>query len=350
MSNSVIKPKKKLLYEVSVIRPIIIFLLVFLHSFSKINNGGGEIRDYQLPTVYQWLCQFILGFRIETIALIAGYVFSYQCNDLNRTYVFGPFVWKKFKRLILPMLFFGIIYYVCFLYSKDSFAFKDFLLTLFSGCGHLWFLPMLFWCFISIWIIDYLKISSWLLLFVLALFSISPMPSFPLGFNRFPHFLFFVYAGYFLWTKRLLLFRYGLNNYVICTLCLLYFLLVIISYAFVPTITNTHSHEWMSFFISSILKFLMSCCGILALYLLVCRTTQNEGYKPKEWVIQASDDCYGLYVFHQFILVWLYFYTPLFNCCNEYLLPWVGFLITFSLSLILTRITLKTKLGKFLIG
>lgn len=36
-------PQKKLLYEVSIIRPIVIFLLVLLHSLTKITNGGVKL-------------------------------------------------------------------------------------------------------------------------------------------------------------------------------------------------------------------------------------------------------------------------------------------------------------------
>ena len=35
---------RKLLYEVSIIRPLVIFLLVFLHSFEKIADGGGVTK------------------------------------------------------------------------------------------------------------------------------------------------------------------------------------------------------------------------------------------------------------------------------------------------------------------
>ena len=181
MQTTNAKPQKKLLYEVSIIRPTVIFLFVLLHSLTKITNGGGKTNDYQLAIAYQWFAWLISGFRIETIALVAGYVFSYQSNDLKRSYRFGSFVWKKFKRLIIPMLFFGCIYYFCFFFDKDSFSVLSFVKTLLSGCGHLWFLPMLFWCFIAIWVIDHYKLSSVVLLTVLACVSLVPMPSLPFG-------------------------------------------------------------------------------------------------------------------------------------------------------------------------
>ena len=43
MSPTLQPTNKKLLYEVSIIRPTIIFLLVVLHSFTKIAVGGVKI-------------------------------------------------------------------------------------------------------------------------------------------------------------------------------------------------------------------------------------------------------------------------------------------------------------------
>lgn len=205
--------KRKLLYEVSLIRPFVIFLLVVMHSFTKTSAGGLRTNDYQLPGIYQWLCHFISGFRIETIALVAGYVFAYQSIVLKRKYELKPFVVKKFKRLIIPMLFFGLFYYVMFLYTPSTFSVSSFLLQWFSGCGHLWFLPMLFWCFLTIWLIDHYCLSSWKTLVVLAAFAILPLPfsRLPLGLARLPHFLFFVYGGYFLYEQRLFILRHGLS-------------------------------------------------------------------------------------------------------------------------------------------
>ena len=59
--------EKKLLYEVSLIRPFVIFLLVVMHSFTKIAEGGLRSNTYQLPEIYQWLCHLISGFRIEKL-------------------------------------------------------------------------------------------------------------------------------------------------------------------------------------------------------------------------------------------------------------------------------------------
>ena len=343
------KPKK-LLYEVSVIRPLIIALLVFMHSFTKIALGaGGRCNDYQLVEGYQWLVWFIQGFRIETIALVAGYVFSYQSLDLGRSYRFWPFVWKKFKRLIIPMLVFGVAYYFMFFYSAETFTVKEFIVMLLSGCGHLWFLPMLFWCFIAIWLIDHFKLNSWWLLVLLAFFSLIPTPRLPLGFSRLPHFLFYVYGGYFLWTKREFLFKHCLSWKWISALWMVYVGLVIVSHIILSE-GGVGIMKVFIFGLSRTSDLLMAVFGVIALYLTACHFTTQEGFKPKPWVITASDNCYGIYVYHQFVLTLLYFFTSFVAVVHPLLVPWFGFAIIMTVSLLLTWLTLKTNTGRFLIG
>ena len=148
--------QKKLLYEVSIIRPLIIGLMVLYHCFCSWGGMWPEFECFIPNTFYYYLVMLIKGFRIETIALIAGYVYSYQVIDLNRQSRFIPFLKKKFKRLIIPCLFFSTIYYLLF-YYKGDFDLMDFTSKITSGAGHLWFLPMLFWCFVAMYIITKFK-------------------------------------------------------------------------------------------------------------------------------------------------------------------------------------------------
>ncbi len=349
--NSANTNQKRLLYEVSYIRPIVIFLLVLLHSFEKISAGGNCERDFQMPTVYAWMMEFIKGFRIETIALVAGYVFAFQCIDLGRKYPFKSFVVKKLKRLILPMLFFGTIYYFCFFFYSQTFSITEFIITLLSGCGHLWFLPMLFWCFITIWIVNRYKLSSVTLLCVLAAISLLPLPALPLGFARLPHFLFYVYGGYFIWEHHESIWK-CLSVKTILALWLRYLIVVICSYCFKENaVMNDDIVSRIVFKMGGkILKMVEAIVGTMALYVTVCYHTTKTGFKPSQIVVDSSKVCYGMYVYHQFLLVFLYFYTPLYDSVNCYILPWIGFIITMLISLLFTNITLKTKVGRYLIG
>lgn len=341
---------KKILYEVSIIRPLIIFLLVTLHSFTRMSSdwevqlGGVEI--------YKYFCWFIQGFRIETIALIAGYVFAYQSIDLNKKYQFKLFVIKKLKRLILPMILFGLVYYFCFIYEPDKFNLLSFLVKLLSGYGHLWFLPMLFWCFIAIWIIDYFKLQSIYTLFTLAIISIIPFPQLPFGLTRLPHFIFYVYLGYFLWIKRDYIFSNFLTIRWVIISWSLYVVMVIVFHSIMPEVNETHFflEKIIVLGIRNLLKLFMSCLGIIALYITTCNLTYKVDYRPKQWIINASNYCYGIYIYHQFILIYLYYHTSLVAICNKLVLPWIGLIVSIIISYILTKLTLKTKFGHNLIG
>lgn len=131
-----------------------------------------------------------------------------------------------------------------------------------------------------------------------------------------------------------------------------YVILVVLMHTVLPKASPEMSmmQKGLILLVTGTVKLLMSCCGIMALYLTVCKTTTKEGYRPKQWVINASDNCYGVYVYHQFVLVFLYFFTPLVAVSHPLLVPWIGLIIAFCVSLLFTKFTLKTRIGKNLIG
>lgn len=143
-----------------------------------------------------------------------------------------------------------------------------------------------------------------------------------------------------------------LKKTIIISLWIVYVALVIVRNAYMPETQGPMSliEKVVIVTIPRFVDLLMSCCGVLALYLSVCKVTTKEGYRPKQWVINASDNCYGVYVYHQFVLVALYFFTPFVSFLHPLLTPWVGFVIILAISLLLTKLSLKTKIGKFLIG
>ena len=286
--------------------------------------------------------------------MIAGYVFAFQSLELGRKYAFKGFIWKKFKRLIIPCIIFSLLYYFLFSYDSETFKVIPFIISILSGPGHLWFLPMLFWCFLAIWCIDRYHLSSWWLLVLLAITSIMPIPYIPFGLHRLPHFLFYCYFGYTLYEHRSQVINSLMNVKGISILWSIYILLTILNVLFiVPHMTFTNETFLMKlgwYLLSGSTKFIISCSGILALYLMVNQLTTRDGYTPPTWVIDASKVCYGVYVYHQFLYVWLYDYTILPQWAGTYWLPWVAFAITITASYILTRLTLLTRTGRFLIG
>lgn len=313
--------------------------------------GGVETLGIQDVKAYGIFWKFISGFRIEMIALVAGYVFSFQVNDLHRVYEFKSFAWKKFKRLLIPCWFFSIFYFFMFLFTPDTGLYKCFE-TIISGAGHLWFLPMLFWCFICLWCIDRFKLSSFVFFVFLLFCSLIPELPIGFGFGKFPHFLFYCYLGYCMWSHNVWLEEKCTKNSIIISLLILYCALFIINRCYLSNLDlgDTIYMKIFGYGINSIVKLISSITGIFCVYLFVLKLVRKKNYVPSNFIIGASSLCYGMYVYHQFILKWLYLHTNVPTMVGSYLLPWVALLITVFLSYILTKLTLKFRFGRFLIG
>ena len=93
---------------------------------------------------------------LETFVFISGYLFGFQVQKNGIGIIcFKNTILKKAKRLLLPCFFFGVIYYTVFYdLSKPVYEISY---SIMCGTGHLWFLPMLFWCFTEIYLIERLK-------------------------------------------------------------------------------------------------------------------------------------------------------------------------------------------------
>jgi fucose 4-O-acetylase-like acetyltransferase len=137
--------KKSLLQDVVLLRVIVIFLLVIYHAFIIYSHGWKEPVVFQENSVYWWMAKFSYSFMLETFVFISGYLLAYQAINGKLQEVFWHFTKKKASRLVLPCLIFSIIYFLMFRDYSLSVVYKD----IYNGSvGHLWFLPMLFWCYL----------------------------------------------------------------------------------------------------------------------------------------------------------------------------------------------------------
>lgn len=164
--------------DVIFLRLTLIVLLVLYHSFC-IFSGAWEVpTDYPQIPAYWWIAQTSYSFMLETFVFISGYLFGYQVLKKGRVIIsFKSTILKKAKRLLLPCFFFSVIYYTMF-YDLSK-PFHEIVYSILCGTGHLWFLPMLFWCFTGIYIIEKLNIpykAALPILFLVSLVSFIPLP------------------------------------------------------------------------------------------------------------------------------------------------------------------------------
>lgn len=96
---------------------------------------------------------------------------------------------------------------------------------------------------------------------------------------------------------------------------------------------------------SIIEKWFIGHVGTLYFLFGVC-----EKYKLSEIIITISSYCFGVYIFQQFILQFLYYKTSLPVDVGPYWLPWIGCLLTIFVSIFICAFFMRTRVGRYLIG
>lgn len=97
------------------------------------------------------------------------------------------------------------------------------------------------------------------------------------------------------------------------------------------------------------MQIIYASVGLWMLLVWVGYAEKSRKKLMSQWIIRFGNLCMGVYLMQQFILKGLYNHTlpEILGC---YWLPWVGFVIAFTGSVLVSQLLLKTKVGNFLIG
>ena len=98
----------------------------------------------------------------------------------------------------------------------------------------------------------------------------------------------------------------------------------------------------------SYLRLLCAASGVAFVYSIVNYLIEGKGLAIPRWLVELNGLCFGIYLFQQFILQILYYKTSLPSLVGPYWLPWVGLIVTLCISWLLTKLSLKTKIGRSL--
>lgn len=339
--------KKFILQDVTILRPVAILLLVVYHTFIIYTGGWKVPSGYVDVDVYKWIADISYSFMLQLFVMLSGYVFSFQMNGEKRNFTLKKIIISKFNRLIFPSIVFSIIYFFLF---KEYMGFSSFLVDILSGVGHMWFLPMLFWCFIGGYLISRLggnDKSKLLVCAVMYIFSILPLP---FGIGSAFNYLFFFCLGMVLFKKRLIILR---NNSCLTVLLLgsafvLIFLLCQYMFSNLVDCKLNFCSKIMKLFLVKYGQLLYALLGSLFAWFFVNLFLEEKSTMPK-WIIYLNNLCFGIYLFQQFILQYLYYKTDIPMFVGAYWLPWIAFIITMLLSISLTIVVRKNKYGRILV-
>ena len=286
---------------------------------------------------------------LEMFVFISGYVWAFQVFERKKSQSFKQLIGAKFKRLIIPSILFSIIY-VCLLGTKETLSAAQLTYALICGYGHMWFLPMLFWCFIGVYVLEKIHIKEKYKLLLILLCSIVSFLPLPLRLPSAMYYIFFFYAGFYV-RKRLAGKIINISTPKVVVMWAVYavvFIALTMVREFLMDVDTTNIIAKAAIFSGARLcQILYAGLGIAAMYCTALVITSKKELKP--WIIKIGAYCFGVYLFQQFILMGIYYHTNLPIIVGSNWLPWVGTAIALTGSLLLSWLFRKTKLGRALI-
>ena len=329
------KVKNGILEDVILIRFSVIILLLLCHSFTIYGYGWKSPDGIDTFLPYKLISQIAYAAMLETFVFISGYVFQSQVINGKLKGSAVGWISKKAKRLLVPSIIFSALWIILFKPFESS-TIIDFIKNL--SCAHLWFLPMLFWCFACGFVIQKKDICNKKTLFAMLILVFAPRFSFiPLRINPFMEYGFFFVLGMYIFKNREKIGNRLQQGSILAVTSIMF-----LSTFYLSTIINNH-------FAGTLINFVCSLSGLFLIYGLCNRIIDNIKTLPNIITITAKYS-FAIYVIHQFILFFLYYYTSLPALTGQYILPWCALIITTFVSYVLSHYILKTKTGKLLLG
>lgn len=340
--------KKRIrLDEVTLMRTILALLIVFMHSFTCYNGSWEQPAGYVDIPLYKWLCRTSFAFTLEAFVFISGYLFAFQRITLRRAVGGGNLIINKLRRLYLPSIFFSIIYFVLFYEYKGL---GNAVYSIINGCGHMWYLPMLFWCFIGGWLLEKVKINDGWKMALLVVLNMCCIDILPLRLSSAASYMVFFYGGYLAYkhsgkikaaiTKKRLVWSWTIFT-------ILFAILRPMRDVLVTNEGQSVMAKLLVCFGNHSCQLIYASTGLIAFFCTAIYFTQK--HQMSIAIIKIAACCFGIYLFQQFVLQLLYYKTTV-AITNPYWLPWCGFVIATVVSYVFSDLLLKTNFGRFLIG
>lgn len=292
--------------DIVVMRLGLIFLLVFNHAFAPFCGSWNPISDTEHVGVYGYLSNAAHYISMPALIFISGYLFGHSWHK-TANQSFKDFAIKKFKRLIIPSIIFSVFYY--FFFYDLTLPVSHIAYSVVNGCGHLWFLPMLFWCFIFSFIIGKFRINKKIVLGLSIMLAMLPVPSLPLRLAQVTNYFPFYYAGIVI--AQMGGGKQPLSKYV------MWLIIATVTYILLQVWSLNYTINDESFItkiftlcVANAIKVGLGFSGIATAYIATLLFLRNRSSLGPAFII-LSTYCYGVYIFHQFLLKALYYHTSL---------------------------------------
>ena len=341
---------KLLLFEVIPIRLFLVVMLVFYHAFAIYSGAWKPIEGYPEIPIYNLLDKLSYACLLETFVFISGCVLGFQVvsrgfdNVLNAKSIFL----KKFKRLIIPSIVFSILYLI--LFEKYHQPIATMINQTLCGVGHMWFLPMLFWCFTLVYAIENISISQRGKVVITCLLPFASILPLPLRIGEAFYYFVFFYLGYLIMRNKLV---HNYNSKKVLPILLIGFIIFfVIKIYWNGTQIGSgggnyqHIYNFLHNGLSVLFRMVCASIGILILMTISSKIVSKTDISQCKVLLKLSDCCFGVYIFQQFVLKYIYDETAIPTIIDPYMLPWISFLVALCASIVLTMIIRCSYIGK----
>lgn len=339
-----------MLKEIVLLRPLAIFLLIVYHTFACY-AGAWKPFDGFVKNEFYGLIAKTNEFVPALFAFVAGFVFSFQMNENQSICNLRSLAIKKLRRLILPSIIFSGLYITMFTPENFS-SIEKTVTSILSGAGHLWFLPMLFWCFILGYLLSKWDISEYkklILLLICAILGwIGKALHLQFGLSRVLFYLIFFYGGYVLYMNKQKIDcgrgRTAALSCVCVILAALYFILNSVKID-MSTLNLDVSEKVARIIILSMNNLIRVVAYSITIHILFVLVNywlaKHPEWQPSEPLLNINALCMGIYVIHQFVLQLFYYYTNIAIAVSPIILPWIVMALTVIISILLSYIYKK---------
>lgn len=345
--------EKIILQELDYLKIIGVLLVVIGHCTS-IYTGGWVFTSPVNSPIYGLIASYVYTFHVPMLVFVSGAIYYYCRINKEKYSSIKSLIINKFKRLILPFLFVGIIYsipikYIIGMTEGNIFSnIKSFILGL--NTGHLWYLLMLFDIFIIFYLYEkFILNKKYSIILNLILFSILYISS---GFftnifqiNRAIQYSIFFYLGYeFFRSKDKLILK--LEKLKSKSILIMTPVLITISLVLILVSKMKLSNIVLSKFFSLINVVIAMIC-ITICYLIVYLINN----RIKNIIIKEKIDklikIIGKYSFNIYLLHEPIIFIVLYFIANKYINPnilvMVCLSISVSVSILISVIYMKIK-------
>ena len=220
-----------------------------------------------------------------------------------------------------------------------------------NGCGHMWYLPMLFWCFVGVVILNKIKIGDgWKLLFLILINLFWPL-SMPFQLGVATNYIFYFYLGYVVYKHSERIKELITSNSLVISWMIFIVVFVLLRPLKESIVIGDQDfilYRLLSVSVRSACQLIYATIGTLTFYITMVYYSQRK--QLSKFIISLASCCFGIYLIHQFLLKALYYNTDFAFIVGPYWLPWLGFTLVLPVSYLLSVLLLKTKFGRFLIG